>query len=232
MSPAVIELRQYTLKPGRRDDLIDLFEREFVETQEACGMTVIGQFSDLDDPDRFVWLRGFPDMAARLGALKAFYTGPAWRAHRNDANATMIHSDDVLLLRPLNDASGFGSGGRGPPATAGQDSPGVVVCGVHRLTGEGDPLVECFRVELAPRLSEVGLTPAAVLHTHAGPNDFPGLPVREGETVLVWFAILPDRERADTALAAARRTPELGELFDGPLQIMRLQPTARSRLYG
>jgi hypothetical protein len=52
----------------------DLFRREFsidnkdsvtvpdpsdVETQEAVGANVIGTFRDLDDPDRFVSLRGF-----------------------------------------------------------------------------------------------------------------------------------------------------------------------------
>src|SRR5687767_14085568 len=58
----VVELRQYTLHPGQRDVLIELFEREFVETQEAEGMRIVGQFRDLDNPDRFVWLRGFPDM--------------------------------------------------------------------------------------------------------------------------------------------------------------------------
>ena len=51
---AVVELRQYTLKPGSRDALIELFDREFVETQEALGMAVLGQFRDLDDPERFV----------------------------------------------------------------------------------------------------------------------------------------------------------------------------------
>lgn len=59
---SVVELRQYTLHPGGRDVLIDLFEREFVETQEAVGMRVIGQFRDEADPNRFVWLRGFPDL--------------------------------------------------------------------------------------------------------------------------------------------------------------------------
>ena len=53
----IIELRQYTLRPGQRDTLIELFEREFIESQDTCGMTVLGQFRDLDDPDRFVWLR-------------------------------------------------------------------------------------------------------------------------------------------------------------------------------
>src|SRR6185436_19195944 len=50
MRDRVVELRQYTLHPGMRDVLIDLFDREFVETQEALGMTVLGQFRDLDDP--------------------------------------------------------------------------------------------------------------------------------------------------------------------------------------
>jgi hypothetical protein len=35
---AVVELRRYRLRPGRRDDLVALFERELVETQEAVGM--------------------------------------------------------------------------------------------------------------------------------------------------------------------------------------------------
>ncbi|MGL5850095.1 MAG: hypothetical protein ACRCZD_04845, partial [Phycicoccus sp.] len=46
---SVVELRQYTLAPGRRDELIDLFERELVETQEAAGMGVGGLYRDRDD---------------------------------------------------------------------------------------------------------------------------------------------------------------------------------------
>ena len=79
----VVELRQYTLHPGQRDVLIDLFDREFVETQEAVGMAVLGQFRDLDDPDRFVWLRGFDDMPRRAQALGRFYGGPVWKAHKD-----------------------------------------------------------------------------------------------------------------------------------------------------
>src|SRR6187431_1387749 len=103
----VLELRQYTLRPGTRDVLIELFEREFIESQEALGMTLVGQFRDLDNPDRFVWLRGFADMTTRAQALEAFYGGPIWKTHREAANATMIDSDDVLLLRPPQGTSGF-----------------------------------------------------------------------------------------------------------------------------
>jgi len=34
----VVELRQYTLRPGQRDVLIDLFDRNLVESQETAGM--------------------------------------------------------------------------------------------------------------------------------------------------------------------------------------------------
>ena len=71
----VVELRRYDLRPGARETLIELFEREFVETQEAVGIHVLGTFRDADDPNCFVWLRGFLDMPSRLDALRAFYEG-------------------------------------------------------------------------------------------------------------------------------------------------------------
>ncbi|RSM77008.1 NIPSNAP family protein [Kibdelosporangium aridum] len=100
----IVELRQYTLKPGARDTLVDIFEKHFVHTQEVLGITLIGLFYDLDDPDRFVWLRGFEDMAKRKEALIAFYEqGEAWKTHGRAANATMLDSDDVLLLEPIGE---------------------------------------------------------------------------------------------------------------------------------
>jgi quinol monooxygenase YgiN len=80
MKLLAFELRQYAMKPGRRDELITLFERAFVETQEAAGIRLIGLFRDLDQPDRFVWMRGYPDQAARRPALNAFYNSDHWFA--------------------------------------------------------------------------------------------------------------------------------------------------------
>src|SRR3546814_20397707 len=96
----LVELRQYTRFGCQRYTLVDLFERAFVETQEAAGIQVFGRYIDLDDPDRFVWMRGFSDLETRGRALSDFYGGPAWAAHREAANATMIESDNVLLLPP------------------------------------------------------------------------------------------------------------------------------------
>lgn len=48
----VVELRQYTLHPGRRDTLIELFDCEFVDSQDAVGIHVLGQFRDFGNEDR------------------------------------------------------------------------------------------------------------------------------------------------------------------------------------
>lgn len=226
----VFELRQYAMKPGRRDELITLFEREFVETQEAAGIRLIGLFRDLDRPDRFVWMRGYPEQAARKPALNAFYNSDHWFAHRGPTNATMTSSDDVLLLRPLT--PGLAPDVSVPIPTGEQPGRGVVVLGVHRLEGADDPLAAAFRTALADALAEAGLAVATAGITDPTPNSFPRHPVREGEWVLVWLSHLPDQTAADAALARAVADPRLAALFATSLQLMRLEPTARSRLQG
>jgi hypothetical protein len=167
MNSEVFELRQYTLHPGKRDTLIELFEREFLEPQEAAGIRVLGQFRDLDDPDRFVWFRSFPDMLQRKEALTRFYTGPVWQAYCDEANATMIDSDNVLLLRLADPRFPFPSR---------LDAP-LLELTVHDLPA-GDP---------EARIAEAA-TP--ILVTEHAENTFPRLPVRVGENVAVSF--LPD----------------------------------------
>ena len=96
----VFELRQYKIVKGERDRFMRLFDEAFVDSQEAVGMRLYGQFADLDDPGRFVWIRGFDDMAARERALRTFYSGPVWQARRDEANPLLDDNDNVLLLRP------------------------------------------------------------------------------------------------------------------------------------
>jgi hypothetical protein len=184
----VVELRQYTLHGGGRDELIELFEREFVEPQNAAGARVLGTFRDLDDPDRFVWLRDFTSMEARATALTTFYTGPVWRAHREAANATMLDSDNVLLLRPA-------PGSRAPLPWSDRTAPSLVTATIHSL-GSTPPaaFASFFGQTLAPRLRELGAQPASTLVTETSPNSFAHLPVREGEPVFVWLAGWADAE--------------------------------------
>src|SRR5262249_15317483 len=153
----VVELRQYTLVPGRREVLISLFERHFIESQEATGMIVIGEFRDLNNPDRFVWLRGFADMVSRARQLEQFYGGPIWKEHREAANATMIDSDNVLLLRPARTNSGFRLENlKRPPAGARENANGLIVATIFHLVGSRDSFIEFHETEIAPVLTKLG----------------------------------------------------------------------------
>jgi NIPSNAP len=183
--PQVIELRQYTLHPGRREALIALFEREFIETQQAAGLQVLGIFRDAERDDRFVWLRGFADMATRAQGLAAFYGGPVWRQHRDAANATMIDSDDVLLLRPLTAL---------PPPGEGAGRWFITVCLLPRAPG-------------AALLDTLRASADCWLETETTPNNFPRLPVREGVHALV--ALTREPPSLPPALQAALSAPPL-----------------------
>ncbi|GAA2061148.1 NIPSNAP family protein [Streptomyces albiaxialis] len=208
----IVELRQYTLRPGRRDELIGLFEREFVESQEEAGIRLLGLFRDLERPDRFVWLRGFPDMEARAESLAAFYERhEAWKRHGPAANATMIDSDDVLLLRPVT--GDLAREGARPSGDGEGDGDGVIGLTVNgfRDAEELDTHVRAFTPRTgAPR---TGTPPLATLRTEPAANSYPRLPVREGEHVFVRLARYPDE-------AACRA--------HGPTLV--LAPTARSAL--
>jgi len=236
----VLELRQYSLHPGARDTLIRLFDREFVETQEAVGMRIVGQFRDLDEPDRFVWVRGFSDMDSRAEALAAFYGGPVWKEHAAEANATMVDSDDVLLLRPVDAGAGFRLGDLArPPAGTTEAPESLVVATIcHRAAPVDDDFLAFFHRDVAPVLDETGGAPLARLQTDYADNTFPALPVRTGEHVFVWFARFTGadayREHTDR-LAQHPEWPErvlpglLSRLSAAPHRL-RLRPTARSLL--
>ncbi|MFD5097505.1 NIPSNAP family protein [Streptomyces albidochromogenes] len=237
----VVELRQYTLHPGQRDVLIDLFDREFVEPQEAVGMTVLGQFRDLDDPDRFVWLRGFDDMPSRAEGLGIFYGGPVWQAHRDRANATMADSDDVLLLRPASAGGGF------PPPTGPRQAPGepaamppsLLLATIWYGHAPFDTaFVEYFERRVRPLLAETGGEPLAYLRSEHATNTFPALPVRMNEEVFVWFARFTDEGHIDDHLNRLQRSqrwreevlPTLSDRWARTPQRLRLAPTERSLL--
>ncbi|WP_282791664.1 NIPSNAP family protein [Streptomyces sp. CC224B] len=235
---AVIELRQYTLRPGRRDELIDLFDRAFVETQEDTGMTVLGQFRDLDDPDRFVWLRGFPDMAARRHALTAFYDGPVWAEHGARANATMLDSDDVLLLRPLSPGSGPAVRPADRPRPGAPAPDRFVAAMVWSFPPGQHEGVALLRDGLLPVLRATGPAPLAVLATETAPNTFPRLPVRTGENAVVVLGSYPDEHAHRRHLAALRADPRarneilpaVERAVTARPSTLRLAPTGRSLL--
>jgi hypothetical protein len=222
--------------------LIGLFEREFIEPQEAVGINVIGQFRDVDDPDRFVWLRGFQDMASRAKALQDFYGGPVWKAHREAANATMIDSDNVLLLHPAAPTSGFSlENMKRPPVGAERVPSSLIVATIYYFEAPvAAGFVDFFEQTLDPVAKSLGATISAYFVTENSENTFPALPVRVGENVFAWFSIFQHPaayENYVAALSRSERWPvevskELARYLKRAPEVLKLSPTARSQLHG
>lgn len=222
----VLELRQYTVRSGMRDRLPGLFREHFIAAQEAVGARILGTFFDLDDPDRFVWLRGYRDVATRGPALRAFYGGDVWKAHRDAANAAIVDSDNALLLRAVPD------GAFGPePLRDGVWS--VSICSLGRV--DVAAFVRWFDERIAPLVGACGANILARYVTECEPNDFPALPVRD-ESTLVWFARFPDAraEREFSAGLAALSgwrddaPPELLPALMRKPEVLRLVPASET----
>lgn len=213
--PTVIELRRYRLHPDRRDELIALFEREFIESQEAVGMRLLGLFREPAEPDRFTWLRGFADMPSRAAALNDFYFGPVWQQFRNAANATMADSDDVLLLRAC-------PGLPAPTLVQRVDPPRSWRAVVLPLANPADEALRLWiGAQWLPALRQIGARDAAFFETEPAENNFPRLPVRTDGPVLVLLA-------AWVGDAPVPGLDALAPWLRAAPQVLDLQPTARS----
>jgi hypothetical protein len=235
----VFELRQYTLLPGQRDVLADVFDDNFVEGQEAVGMRIVGQNRDLDDPDRLVWVRGFRDMESRKEALTTFYSGPVWKAHGRLAAGTMVDSDNVLLLRPLRPDTVFAPSTvkLPPPGTRGPGKGVLVASIVYVERNTPSEFGAFFRTQLQPRWEQAGGSVIAQMVSEHSPNTYPALPVREKESVFVWFSLFPDQaalaeQQRKLAQSAEWRAAagQLSAWTHHKIETLRLEPTARSRL--
>lgn len=231
-----VEFRNYVMQPGGRDVLIDIFERHFIEPQEALGAQVLGTFRNLDNPDRYVWLRGFADFETRYAALDGFYTSDVWKTHRTAANATMIDSDDVLVLRPI-----AGDITRDPatrPPIGAWTLESLLVATTYFLSPHGDETFAAFFThDVTPILKETGAELLATFATEHSRNNYPRLPVRENETVFVALTRFDSTAAHGAHVVALAQSPAwralepaLTRALVAPTQTLRLQPTPRSLL--
>jgi hypothetical protein len=237
----VVELRQYTLRAGRREPFIELFDGTFADPLDATGMTVIGQFRDLDRPDRFVWIRGFESMEARAKELSAFYHGDLWHEHRNEANASIDDSDNVLLLEPAEPSLRFKDIPPRPAAGEPEPASGLVTVTLYYAKPEDlSQFKKVFEKSLRHRAEHAGARTLAAYISSAQPNNYPSLPIRVGEHIYVWVANFSSPEaygayqtKLDTDMRWTKTLwPAARELLTQDPEVLRLTPTLRSRLRG
>jgi hypothetical protein len=191
----IIDVRDYRLLPGKLAPLVERFEALFMDEQERLGARMLGAFRDADDPDRFLWLRGMPDLETRQRVLTAFYAeGEMWRQHREEVNTWFIDTDDVLLMHPVSEWSA--------PAT-GPSTVAMYSC-IRKQPVPPDEAAEVQRAVPAA-IAAAGGRMLVTLETDRAENNYPKHPIRTGEYGFLWFATFAAPAQIEVAGVVQRR---------------------------
>jgi hypothetical protein len=94
----IIEMRTYRTKRGMRDEFLRIFRSKSVPAHLEIGMKILGPFLSIEDPDVFLFMRGFPDLESRDPMKARFYEGELWKKELEGVLLPMLEKYDVVLI--------------------------------------------------------------------------------------------------------------------------------------
>jgi quinol monooxygenase YgiN len=95
----LFELRQYRVRPGRRDEWVKLMDEVIIPFQAAKGMTIVGTFVAEEDPDLYVWIRRFEDETERERLYDAVYESEHWKTAIAPRTAELLGDERMVVTR-------------------------------------------------------------------------------------------------------------------------------------
>jgi hypothetical protein len=103
----VFELRTYTAKPGKIDELHARFRDHTLKLFEKHHMTVIGFWKPTDAEQakqKLVYLLGFPSQEAAAKSWKDFQADPEWKGVKetSEKNGPLVEKIDSVFLNPTD----------------------------------------------------------------------------------------------------------------------------------
>ena len=188
----VIELRDYLMNSGQRDQFIDYFEANFLESQSALGGYVLGRYRVKENEDNFCWIRGFENMQTRSRFLPAFYHGDFWRQRRNVANSMLANNDNVNLLRPLVLQSDSLVAVKTVSADVLRCGNRIAVVDFYISNTKLETLKKVFAKQYLALWNQCGISDYSIWESELAENDFPGLPVFQDKNLLVSIRFFKD----------------------------------------
>ncbi len=97
----LFEMRVYYAHPGKLADLETRFRNHTTKIFEKHGMTNIGYWVPLENPEnKLIYLLAYPNREARDASWKAFGGDPEWKdvASKSEANGKLVAKVDQLFL--------------------------------------------------------------------------------------------------------------------------------------
>ena len=95
---SLVELRVYTLKPGKRPAFQQRFEAEILPMLERFGVEVVRAGPSLHDEVSFHLIRRFSSLAEREAQLARFYGSEEWRTQHDAEVMGMIDSYSTCVV--------------------------------------------------------------------------------------------------------------------------------------
>ena len=93
----IVEVRTYRITPGKREEFIEFFEQRSVPALQSHGMKIVGPFADLENPNKFMFIRAFQSMEDLHRMKEEFYEGKLWKEELEGIAMPMLESYDVML---------------------------------------------------------------------------------------------------------------------------------------
>jgi hypothetical protein len=93
------ELRQYRVKPERRDEWVKLMEERIIPFQIAQGMVVLGSFVGEQKEDLYVWIRRFDSEEQREALYAKVYQSDTWQNEISPLVGEMLDRERTVVTR-------------------------------------------------------------------------------------------------------------------------------------
>ena len=187
-----IELRNYLIRPGQRDNYITAFETKLVDTLNLMKNYVFGQFRVKDAQDNFVWIRGFESMDSRKEGLKKFFSSDFWARNQSVPGKYLLNYMNVYLLRPFDiydqdNLKPFKGEWFGKPK-------GVVVVDFYVANDRRPQLIAFVKSKYDSIVRAAGVNNISYWVSEPEPNNYPDLPVFQDKNLLVSISIFKDEK--------------------------------------
>lgn len=93
------ELRQYRVKPEKRQEWVDLMETRIIPFQISQGMVVLGSFVGEQEPDLYVWIRRFESEEQRQALYARVYESDTWKNDIAPQVGEMLDRERIQVTR-------------------------------------------------------------------------------------------------------------------------------------
>lgn len=191
----LFEMRTYYAAEGKLEALHSRFRDHTVGLFERHGMTNIGYWTPVDNPQRqLVYLLAYPDRKARTAAWKAFFADPQWKAafQASEVDGKLVERVESLFLEATDYS---------PQIQSSDLSPRIFELRTYTTTkGNLPALHQRFRDHTVALFAKHGMTNVGYWSPQP---DQPG-----AENTLIYILAHRDQEAAAASFSAFRQDPQ------------------------